>query len=579
VRPWRSRLSAAAVLTLIALAGTGATAQPAEAINPCAVVRVLSGVAGRGCDAITHPGRVISAGGKLLKGHLGGAINTFLGSGGSGAGLGARTAVGLAAVGAWVILGARSALHETATVLSASTTPRLGSTWFSSIYWRMAGIAAMLTLPFLFAAAVQGVIRSDLSLIVRSALGYLPLAMLAVTIAAPLTVMLLAATDELSALVSSAAGHASVHFLQSAGAVLGALSVGTNSLFLAFMVAIFTVMATLALWLELLVREAAVYIIVLMLPLAFAALVWPARRIWAQRAVEVLVALILSKFVIVAVLSLGAVALNAGSHLGVVAFLGGLVLVAMAVFSPWALMRLVPVAELASGAAAALRGGLRGGNDAHAKARGLAGVADDWVGATAYAMAGAAGGRDQPDAAVIAPGGASSTEGGSRSAPSPAGTGTETVASDEVADAGLAGAATGPGVANEEVGSAAASRGNGHRAVASDGALEAGGRVADEGVASEPDPQPPAVAAERLPGLGPIWQEKDFSWPAVILGLDQESQPRWANDETDAPAGPGTGSADAGARSRPPAARPEPRAAPDADDPRPAGQEPVDGRL
>ena len=48
-----------------------------------------------------------------------------------------------------------------------------------------------------------------------------------------------------------------------------------------------------------------------MLPLAFAALVWPARRIWAIRAVEVLVALILSKFVIVAVLSLGGAALGA----------------------------------------------------------------------------------------------------------------------------------------------------------------------------------------------------------------------------------------------------------------------------
>ena len=51
--------------------------------------------------------------------------------------------------------------------------------------------------------------------------------------------------------------------------------------------------AAFALWVELLLREAAVYVIVLMLPLAFAALVWPARRIWAVRAVELLVALIL----------------------------------------------------------------------------------------------------------------------------------------------------------------------------------------------------------------------------------------------------------------------------------------------
>ena len=57
-------------------------------------------------------------------------------------------------------------------------------------------------------------------------------------------------------------------------------------------------------------REAAVYVIVLMLPLVFAAMVWPARRVWAIRAVELLVALILSKFAIVAVLALGGAALG-----------------------------------------------------------------------------------------------------------------------------------------------------------------------------------------------------------------------------------------------------------------------------
>ena len=61
-------------------------------------------------------------------------------------------------------------------------------------------------------------------------------------------------------------------------------------------------------------REAAVYVIVLMLPLAFAAMVWPARRIWAIRAIELLVALILSKFAIVAVLSLGGAALFAAER-------------------------------------------------------------------------------------------------------------------------------------------------------------------------------------------------------------------------------------------------------------------------
>ena len=79
----------------------------------------------------------------------------------------------------------------------------------------------------------------------------------------------------------------------------------------------------LVLWLELLMREAAVYVVVLMLPLAFAAMVWPARRVWAIRAVELLVALILSKFAIVAVLTLGGAALGQSPFGGISSMLAG----------------------------------------------------------------------------------------------------------------------------------------------------------------------------------------------------------------------------------------------------------------
>ena len=173
----------------------------------------------------------------------------------------------------------------------------------------MAAIAAVLTLPFLFAAAVQAVIRSDLALLARATFGFLPLAMLGIAIAAPLTMLLLAASDQMSGFISSAAGNASAHFLAEAGAVIGACA-AAGSPFLALLVGLFMIGAAFALWIELLMREAAVYVIVLMLPLAFAAMVWPARRIWAVRAVELLVALILSKFAIVAVLSLGGAAIS-----------------------------------------------------------------------------------------------------------------------------------------------------------------------------------------------------------------------------------------------------------------------------
>ena len=83
--------------------------------------------------------------------------------------------------------------------------------------------------------------------------------------------------------------------------------------FVLLLVGLLVAAAAFVLWLELLVRAAAVYVAVLFLPLALAALVWPAVSHWCRRLVETLAALILSKFVIVATLSLAAGAVASGT--------------------------------------------------------------------------------------------------------------------------------------------------------------------------------------------------------------------------------------------------------------------------
>jgi hypothetical protein len=357
----------------------GAAPAPASALNPldavCGVGRVIAKGAAIPCAIATHAGTLLKVGKRLVGGHVGSAVGAA-----TAAAADSSATVALAAMGVWVLGGARFALDETANVLGATTRPQLSSTWFSGTYWRMAGIAAVLTLPFLFAAAVQALVRSDLALLARATCMYLPLAVLAVSIAAPLTMLALAASDELSALVSGATGHESTHFLSAASLTIGALS-ALRSPFLAFLVGAFTVVGAVVLWVELLMREAAVYVIVLMLPLTFASFVWPARRIWAVRTVELLFALILSKFAIVAVLSLGGAALN--TTLGtasVVNWLAGLVLVVLAAFMPWALLRFVPLAEVASGAAGSLRGELRGLWGGPVKVADVAArTGDEWV--------------------------------------------------------------------------------------------------------------------------------------------------------------------------------------------------------
>ena len=94
-------------------------------------------------------------------------------------------------------------------------------------------------------------------------------------------------------------------------------------------------------WIELLVRQAAIYVAVLFLPLAVAGLVWPATAHWFKRLAHILVAVILSKFVIAAILSLAASGLAASTPDGggFSAVLGGGALLTLAALSPLALLR------------------------------------------------------------------------------------------------------------------------------------------------------------------------------------------------------------------------------------------------
>jgi type IV secretion system protein TrbL len=567
-----TRLRRFAVATIVGgVCVTGAAAQPARAINllkpVCAVGGLISGLAGKACNAVQHGGQVLSAGKKLLTGHLGSAVKTLAGGAGGSIASKATFALGLAAVVTWVTGGARYALKATASVISHTTTPQLQSTWFSATYWRVAGIAAVLTLPFLFAAVIQALVRSDLALLARAAFGFLPLAMLGVGIAAPLTMLLLAATDQLSAVVSSAAGHATTHFLTWASAGVGGLALLSSSPFLVFFVGLLTVAAAIVLWFELLLRAVAVYVIVLMLPLAFAALVWPARRIWAIRAVEVLVALILSKFLIVAVLSLGGAALNESAFTSITGMLAGFVLLTMGVLTPWALLRLLPLGEIASAAAGSLRSEAVGAGSRLLQSGSAAGtVAHDWAYTTAQMRRDANGPSNGGELDGQPPTAASASDAQAA----------EDLVGDAVPAASNGGA---PEEGSAESGDSEPAAPGGPVKLAT-GAGSAGNGTSSAAANDPPDPTA-AASPPRAPGMAPIWQSDDYGWGTVKLGLEHGWPPRPIADADGTAADPPSAADHADGRAGPRPAREPDRPTGDHEDhdPTPDPQPPEDGPL
>ena len=251
----------------------------------------------------------------------------------------------------WVASGAEYLLRQIGAVLVSTTTIDVGATWFRTHYGQMTALAGVVILPMLLVSTLQAVMRQNPGQLVRTYLVQLPLALLLAVVAIQVVILSLAATDSMSDAVAGGSGAdvASLLTTVTKGLVVASADPSIAS-FVLLLIALLIAVAAFVLWMELLIRAAAVYVAVLFLPLALAALVWPAVAHWCRRLVETLAALILSKFVIVATLSLaaGAVASGASGSAnsgGFNAVLAGGALLVMATFVPFAILRLIPAVE------------------------------------------------------------------------------------------------------------------------------------------------------------------------------------------------------------------------------------------
>lgn len=247
----------------------------------------------------------------------------------------------------WVAEGAQWLLGKVVRFIDNSTSPDLGVGWFAERYEFMVGLGALVLVPMLLMASIRAVMTQDLGQLGRSFFVYLPLSILGTFMAVFLTQTFLTVTDALSAAVAEGiAGDVSEIFdAVGDGLGLGGVTGPVAPSFAIFFGALLLIIGSFFVWLELLVRSAAVTVSVFFLPMILASLVWPATAHWTRRLVEALVALILSKFVIVAVISLATAALADPGGGGFGSVMGGAALMLMAAFSPMALLKLIPLAQ------------------------------------------------------------------------------------------------------------------------------------------------------------------------------------------------------------------------------------------
>jgi hypothetical protein len=256
-------------------------------------------------------------------------------------------------------------LQKVGGLINGSTSPNVvNANWFGSQYRVMLALAVVISLPILLVSVAQSIVRVDAMQAIRSAFVYLPIAAIFSAVGPALAQILIDSSDWMSTAISHNAAANAQQFMTDTGSWLGAIGAGTVNpaapVFGVLLGAIVVVLGAFSIWLELLLRSAAIYVAVLFLPLAFAAMVWPTAGRWCRRLIEFLIAIIFAKVFIVAIIDMAAAGLAGGGLAdkfeGVLA--GGALLL-MAAFTPIALLRLIPLAEAAVVTAGQQRAALR----------------------------------------------------------------------------------------------------------------------------------------------------------------------------------------------------------------------------
>ncbi len=257
----------------------------------------------------------------------------------------------------WVTNAAVWVTGKVGDLIDATASPDVRADWFVSQYRSMLAAAGVLALPMLLLAVIQALMRQDAWILIRSAFGYLPMAFVLAGAAVVGTDLLVSITDDLSAMVAHGLGGSSDNLLKSVGQAYRTAieddSADVVPLFGVFLGAIILAIGAFVLWLEMVIRDAAIYIALFFMPLTFIAMIWPATSRYARRPVEFLIAVILAKFVIVAILSLASAAITnagAGADEGQLfeRMIAGAALLVLAAWSPFALLRLLPMMEIAA---------------------------------------------------------------------------------------------------------------------------------------------------------------------------------------------------------------------------------------
>jgi hypothetical protein len=217
---------------------------------------------------------------------------------------------------------------------------------YVKVYNLIFGIGAILMLLFFLLQLITGLLKRDPGALSRAALG-LARSVLGSFLVITLVGLALQITDQLSTGIIQAAGETTQSMGDKIAALVAGLtgitmaSPGVGAILIIFLAGL-AIAAAAIVWLSLLVRKALLLVAIVLAPLAFSGSSWDAAKGWISKWAMFVLALILSKLVLVVIFLVAVTQVSAPISTDLTSVsdpLAGIVLMALAGFSPYMVYR------------------------------------------------------------------------------------------------------------------------------------------------------------------------------------------------------------------------------------------------
>jgi hypothetical protein len=256
-------------------------------------------------------------------------------------------------------------------LVSAPTRPDLSVGWWVEKYNLMLALAAVVAAATLILALIDDAAKGSPEGLARAVLTDVPVAGLVGGIGPLVIQYLVDLADWLNGRLLVDLGVDSAKTLSNSAEWFAAFSSATASpatpAVAGLIAALVTILAAFLIFLELMLRANAVYLIAALIPVLYAVRIWPAAKTVARRTTEVLVAVVFVQPVVGLAVAMGAGASAALDGVGDTTFRGfgaaiaGATMLLLAALSPWALIALLPALEGAISHGRGQRDAVRGG--------------------------------------------------------------------------------------------------------------------------------------------------------------------------------------------------------------------------